>query len=95
MPVFESDDFASLNPENIRKTDVTNKNPYIKDQQFNGMVRLNSFENDFGPFKFARESVVIEYAGIQHPRLFHNTIGHENTAAHIPDFPNILYFEYC
>ncbi len=60
MPVFESDDFASLNPENIRKMDVVNRNLYIKDHQFNGMVRLSSFENDFGPFSSPEKALFIE-----------------------------------
>ncbi|WP_162343842.1 hypothetical protein [Cyclobacterium salsum] len=92
MPVFESDDFASFNPENIRKMDVINRNLYIKDHQFNGLVSLSSFENDFGRFSLPEKALFIEYKGMQHPKSFNNTLPRQNIEAHFPDFRNILYW---
>ncbi|MFO7823979.1 MAG: hypothetical protein R6V72_08565, partial [Cyclobacterium sp.] len=92
MPVFESDDFASFKPENIRKMDVINRSIYIKDHQFNGLVSLSSFENDFGRFNLPEKALFIEYRGVQHPKSFNNTMGGQNIESHFPDFRNILYW---
>jgi len=92
MPVFESDDFASFKPENIRKLDVINRSIFIKDHQFNGLVSLSSFENDFGRFNLPEKALFIEYRGIQHPKSFNNIMGRQNLEPRLPDFRNILFW---
>ncbi|WP_439481153.1 hypothetical protein [Cyclobacterium plantarum] len=91
MPVFESDDFASFNPKNIRRLDIINRNFYIKDHSFNGLVSLSSFENDFGRFDLPEKALFIEYRGLQHPKRFTNKINNTEKGSHFPDFRNILY----
>lgn len=92
MPVFESDDFANFNPKNIRKMDIINRNFYIKDHSFNGLVSLSSFENDFGRFDLPEKALFIEYKGVQQNKKFSNEIRQVEKESHLPDFRNILYW---
>ncbi|MBD3627230.1 hypothetical protein [Cyclobacterium sp.] len=92
MPVFESDDFAKFNPKNIRKMDIINRNFYIKDHSFNGLVSLSSYENDFGRFDLPAKALFIEYSGVQQNKKFRTEIGQEEKELHLPDFRNILYW---
>ncbi len=91
MPVFESDDFASFHPKNIRKMDIINRNFYLNDHRFNGLISLSSFENDFGQFPLPEKALFIEYEGLQYPKRFKNEIRNPEKESHFPDFLNILY----
>ncbi|SHM92794.1 hypothetical protein SAMN04488057_104413 [Cyclobacterium lianum] len=95
MPVFESDDFAKFNPKNIRKMDIINRNFYIKDHSFSGMVSLSSFENDFGRFDLPEKALFIEYKGVQQNKKFRTEIPLGEKESHLPDFRNILYWGHA
>lgn len=68
MPVLDSDVFARFNPKGIKKMDIVNRQFYLDHKEFEGVINLTSFENDFGKFELPKHALFIAYKGIQLPK---------------------------
>ncbi|MCC5938186.1 MAG: hypothetical protein JJU34_12980 [Lunatimonas sp.] len=73
MPVFDSDAFAQFNPAGIRKMEIVNRQFYLDHKEFEGVINLTSFDNDFGKFDLPKNALFIAYKGIQIPKNHEGT----------------------
>jgi|GEM_PF-326791 len=91
MPVFDSDDIGKHSADSIERIEVINRNFYILDNIFEGVINFTSFRNDFGGFPIPERALYLEYPKIQQSLKWkYNAPNQIN--GQIPDFRTILYW---
>jgi hypothetical protein len=63
LPIFNSDMLASFNPKFFYKLDVLNREFYLNDRKYDGVMNFSSYENNFGLFPIPNEVLYLDYAG--------------------------------
>lgn len=63
LPVFDSDALAGYNPKLFSKVEVLNRTFFLNDQQYDGVLSISSYENDFGLFPIPNEVLYLDYPG--------------------------------
>lgn len=93
MPVFDSDLLSGFNPKFISKLEVLNREFYLNDRTYEGVLSFSSYENNFGLFPLAPSSRFFDYPGLQ-PKveLERNQLGSPGSGGEFPDFRTILYW---
>lgn len=65
MPVFDSDLLASFNPKLLQKLEVLNREFYLNDRTYPGVLSFSSYANNFGLFPLAPSARFFDYHGLQ------------------------------
>lgn len=65
MPVFDSDLLASFNPKFMQKLEVLNREFYLNQRTYAGVLSWSSYENNFGLFPLAPSARFFDYYGLQ------------------------------
>lgn len=64
LPVFNSDMLANFNPKFFYKLDVLNREFYLNDRKYDGVLSFSSYENNFGLFPIPDEVLYLGYGGL-------------------------------
>ena len=65
MPVFDSDLLAQYNPKYFSKLEVLNREFFLNERTYDGVLSFSSFQNDFGLFPLANNARFFDYFGLQ------------------------------
>jgi len=65
MPVFDSDLLAKFNPKFMQRLEVLNREFYLNERTYPGVLSLSSYENNFGLFPLAPSARFFDYLGLQ------------------------------
>lgn len=65
MPVFDSDLLTSFNPKFLSKLEVLNREFYLNDRTYPGVLSFTSYENNFGLYPLAPSARFFDYFGLQ------------------------------
>ncbi len=93
MPVFDSDLLASFNPKLLQKLEVLNREFYLNDRTYPGVLSFTSYANNFGLFPLAPASRFFDYQGLQ-PwiTLDKNQFTGSFTNTRFPDWRTVLFW---
>lgn len=65
MPVFDSDLLSEFNPKQIKRLEVLNREFYLNDRIYSGVLSFSSYDNNFGLFPLAPNARFFDYLGIR------------------------------
>ena len=93
MPVFDSDLLASFNPKFLQRLEVLNREFYLNDRTYPGVLSFSSYANNFGLFPLAPAARFFDYAGLQ-PSLILDKGQFQTpaSASRIPDWRTVLFW---
>jgi hypothetical protein len=93
MPVFDSDLLASFNPKFLQRLEVLNREFYLNDRTYPGVLSFSSYANNFGLFPLAPAARFFDYPGLR-PTLILDKGQFQTpaTASRIPDWRTVLYW---
>ena len=93
MPVFDSDLLASFNPKFLQRLEVLNREFYLNDRTYPGVLSFSSYANNFGLFPLAPAARFFDYPGLR-PSLILDKGQFQSpaSAARIPDWRTVLYW---
>jgi hypothetical protein len=93
MPVFDSDLLASFNPKLLQRLEVLNREFYLNDRTYPGVLSFTSYSNNFGLFPLAPSARFFDYQGLQ-PWIIldKNQFTVSSTNTRFPDWRTILYW---
>ncbi len=94
MPVFDSNMLIEFDPKFFSKLEVLNREFYLNDKSYNGVLSFSSYENNFGLFPIPNEVLYLDYSGVQAHVSFEKPIyspanSQENA---YPDFRSVLFW---
>lgn len=93
--VNDIDQILKIPPSKIDRIDVINSTHYLGDFIIDGMVLIYTNTNNFGGYKFPKESVFLEYQAISGSEKFTSPVYNttENILNRNPDFRTLLFWE--
>lgn len=93
MPVFDSDLLASFNPKYLQRLEVLNREFYLNDRTYPGVLSFSSYANNFGLFPLAPAARFFDYSGLR-PSLILDKGQFQTpaSASRIPDWRTVLYW---
>jgi hypothetical protein len=93
MPVFDADLLASFNPKLLQRLEVLNREFYLNDRTYPGVLSFSSYTNNFGLFPLAPAARFFDYQGVQ-PRLLLDKHQWQEpvTDKRIPDWRIVLFW---
>lgn len=93
MPVFDSDLLASFHPKLIQKLEVLNREFYLNDRTYPGVLSFSSYTNNFGLFPLAPSARFFDYHGLQ-PAIILDKGQFTISSAQdrFPDWRTVLYW---
>ncbi len=93
MPVFDSDLLASFNPKFMQRLEVLNREFYLNEQAYPGVLSWSSYENNFGLFPLAPNARFFDYYGLQ-PKIEmdRSQFNHPSQNGRYPDWRTILFW---
>jgi hypothetical protein len=93
MPVFDSDLLASFNPKFLQRLEVLNREFYLNDRTYPGVLSFSSYANNFGLFPLAPAARFFDYPGLR-PSLILDKGQFQTpaSASRIPDWRTVLYW---
>ena len=93
MPVFDSDLLASFNPKFFKRLEVLNREFYLNDRTYPGVLSFSSYTNNFGLFPLAPSARFFDYKGLL-PNVFleKNQFQQVVSDSRIPDWRSIIYW---
>lgn len=65
MPVFDSDLLAQFNPKYFSKLEVLNREFFLNERTYAGVLSFSSYQNDLGLFPLANNARFFDYFGLQ------------------------------
>lgn len=65
MPVFNSDLLSGFNPKFLSKLEVLNREFYLNDRTYPGVLSFSSYENNFGLYPLEPSARFFDYLGLQ------------------------------
>lgn len=93
MPVFDSDLLASFNPKFLQSLEVLNREFYLNDRIYPGVLSFSSYSNNFGLFPLAPAARFFDYLGLQPAvRLDVRQFEKPSSSLRIPDWRTILFW---
>ena len=93
MPVFDSDLLASFNPKFMQKLEVLNREFYLNERTYPGVLSWTSYENNFGLFPLAPSARFFDYLGLQPlVEMDRSQFSKSSPGERIPDWRTILYW---
>ncbi len=93
MPVFDSDLLASFNPKFLQRLEILNREFYLNDRTYPGVLSFSSYANNFGLFPLAPAARFFDYPGLR-PSLILDKGQFQTpaSASRIPDWRTVLYW---
>ena len=93
MPVFDSDLLAAFNPKFLQRLEVLNREFYLNDRTYPGVLSFSSYANNFGLFPLAPAARFFDYPGLR-PSLILDKGQFQSpaSASRIPDWRTVLYW---
>ena len=93
MPVFDSDLLASFNPKFLQRLEVLNREFYLNDRTYPGVLSFSSYANNFGLFPLAPAARFFDYPGLR-PSLIMDKGQFQTpaSASRIPDWRTVLFW---
>lgn len=93
MPVFDSDLLSGFNPKFLSKLEVLNREFYLNDRTYPGVMSFSSYENNFGLFPLAPAARFFDYFGLQ-PKIEFNKsqFNSPDSSETFPDYRTILFW---
>ena len=93
MPVFDSDLLASFNPKFLQRLEILNREFYLNDRTYPGVLSFSSYANNFGLFPLATAARFFDYPGLR-PSLILDKGQFQTpaSASRIPDWRTVLYW---
>jgi hypothetical protein len=93
MPVFDSELLLSFNPKFLYKLEVLNREFYLNDRAYPGVLSFTSFENNFGLYPLEPSARFFDYLGLQ-PKieLDKSQFRAPNENGKFPDFRTVLFW---
>ncbi len=94
VPIFNIDSLMAMDPLKIRKLETVQRKYFLGGTSYNGMMNWITYKGDLGGYILDPHATVIDYEGLQLQREFYSpSYETENqTASHLPDFRNVLYW---
>ena len=72
VPVFDVGDIMQLDPLQVKKLEVVNREYYLGQAVFSGIVSYSTYQGDLGGLKLDPQSVSLNYDGLQLKREFYS-----------------------
>ncbi len=95
IPVFNIDKLMSFDPLKMRKIQVYNRQYYMGNSFFHGIMNFTTYTGDFANFELDPHAVVIDYEGLQLEREFYSPVyDTPQQNSHTPDFRTLLYWAH-
>lgn len=93
MPVFDSNLLAIFNPKQFQKLEILNREFYLNDRTYPGVLSFSSYLNNFGLFPLADQARFFDYLG-QRPavELKRDQFVRKISEAHVPDWRGVLWW---
>lgn len=93
MPVFDSDALAGFNPKLLQGLEVLNREFYLNDRSYPGVLSFSSYANNFGLFPLAPAARFFDYQGLQ-PNILLDKRQWQQPAPdkRIPDWRTVLFW---
>lgn len=93
MPVFNSDLLTGFNPQFLSKLEVLNREFYLNDRTYPGVMSFSSYENNFGLYPLEPTARFFDYLGLQ-PKieLDRTQFSKPTTVGKYPDFRTIFFW---
>ncbi len=93
MPVFDSDLLASFNPKFLQRLEVLNREFYLNDRTYPGVLSFSSYGNNFGLFPLAPAARFFDYSGLRPVVILDKgQFQIPASASRIPDWRTVLYW---
>lgn len=94
MPVFDSDLLAGFNPKFMQRLEVLNREFYLNERNYPGVLSWTSYENNFGLFPLAPSARFFDYIGLQ-PRVVmdQDQFSQPSKQEKLPDWRTVLYWQ--
>jgi len=93
MPVFDSDLLASFNPKLLKRLEVLNREFYLNDRTYPGVLSFSSYANNFGLFPLAPSARFFDYHGLQpFTELDKRQFASPATNDRFPDWRTVLFW---
>lgn len=93
MPVFDSDLLSSFNPKFMSKLEVLNREFYLNERTYPGVLSWSSYENNFGLYPLAPSARFFDYLGLQPlVEMDRNQFANPAKEEKFPDWRTILYW---
>ena len=93
LPVFNSDMLATFNPKFFYKLDVLNREFYLNDRRYDGVLSFSSYENNFGLFPIPDEVLYVGYSGLNPYIGLESPIYSPNEKDEkLPDYRTLLFW---
>jgi hypothetical protein len=93
MPVFDSELLASFNPKFMQRLEVLNREFYLNERIYPGVMSFSSYGNNFGLFPLAPNARFFDYLGLQPMvNMDRRQFADPSNEERIPDWRTILYW---
>ncbi len=93
MPVFDSDLLTAFNPKFLSSLEVLNREFYLNDRTYPGVLSFSSYENNFGLFPLAPAARFFDYSGLNPLiELDKDQFGKPAASGKFPDFRTVLFW---
>ena len=94
VPIFEIDKIMAFSPLKIQKLEVFARRYFLGPMTFPGIVSYSTFENDLAGFGLNKQSLSIDYEGLQERREFYapHYDDQRMLESRIPDNRSLLYW---
>lgn len=94
MPVFDSDLLASFNPKFMKNLEVLNREFYLNERRYSGVMSWSSYENNFGLFPLAPSARFFDYFGLQ-PKIEmdRSQFAQPSEDVRFPDWRTVLFWD--
>ncbi len=94
MPVFDSDLLCEFNPKQLQGLEVLNREFYLNDRVYAGVLSFSSYENNFGLFPLAPNARYFDYLGVRPAvDLDRRQFAKQISQKHIPDWRSVLSWD--
>lgn len=93
MPIFDSDLLSGFNPKFISKLEVLNREFYLNDRIYPGVLSFSSFGNNFGLYPLAPNARFFDYFGLQ-PKIELDKLQYTRPGegGRFPDLRTVLFW---
>lgn len=91
MPVFDSNLLSEFNPKQIQRLEVLNREFYLNDRIYPGVLSFSSYDNNFGLFPLAPNARFFDYLGVRpEVDLDRSQFGLRLSDSRLPDWRSVL-----
>ncbi|MFN3998277.1 hypothetical protein [Algoriphagus sp.] len=93
MPLFNSDLLSTFNPKFIAKLEVLNREFYLNERVYPGVLSFTSFENNFGLYPLEPTARFFDYLGLQpNIELDKSQFRRPKVDGKFPDYRSVLFW---